>query len=163
MILTDLDKEIILRLQEDLPICNRPYLEIARDLNIDEELLINKIRYYLKTGVIRRFGGALKHRELGYAANAMIVWQVENERASEVGNLISQFPEVSHCYQRPIYPQWPYNIFSMVHGKNISNCEEIALRISTAINISNYQLLFSSRELKKTSMKYFCKKKSEIN
>lgn len=158
MSLSQLDKEIIKQLQEDLPITSRPYLEIAKQLNIQESLLLEKLEEFINKGIIRRLGGALKHRQLGYNANAMIVWRVREEEADHIGKLIAQYSEVSHCYQRPIYPQWNYNIYSMIHGKSIKECECIAAKISRELNITDYQLLFSSREFKKSSMKYFLSK-----
>lgn len=155
MNLSDLDKEIIRRLQEDLPIASRPYLVIAEELKIPESLLLEKIQEYINKGIIRRLGGALKHRQLGYNSNAMIVWRAEEAKAHIIGNMIAQFPEVSHCYQRPIYPNWPYNIYSMIHAKSISECQEIAEKISSQIGITEYEMLFSSHEFKKSSMKYF--------
>ena len=155
MDLSNLDKEIIRQLQEDLPISSRPFLDMSRALNIDEELLLVRIKKFVDKGLIRRFGGALRHRQMGFEANAMIVWQVEESRAAEVGTKISQFSEVSHCYERKVHPQWSYNIFSMVHGKSKQDCEVLAEKISRTVDVDSYKLLYSSRELKKNSMKYF--------
>lgn len=152
---TELDKKIIRRLQEDLPLVKEPYQAIAAELNITEQELLNKIEEYLAKGIIRRFGAAIRHREAGYTANAMIVWNVDDSIAEELGKKMAQFPEVSHCYQRPKYPSWPYNLFTMVHGTNIEQCVKIAEKIAEKVLNNNYKLLFSTKELKKTSMKYF--------
>lgn len=158
MHLSNLDKEIIRQLQEDLPITSRPFLDMSTSLNIDEEMLLDRIREFVNRGLIRRFGGALRHRQMGFEANAMIVWQVEEGRAAEVGTKIAEFPEVSHCYERRVHPQWSYNIFSMVHGKSKQDCEILAERIAKAVEVDSYRLLYSSRELKKNSMRYFLEK-----
>lgn len=155
MNISELDKKIIRKLQDDLPLSSEPFKEIADSLEISEEELLTKIQTYLDQGIIRRFGAALRHREAGYTANAMVVWEVDEEKTLEVGNKMAQFPEVTHCYQRPTYPDWPYNMFTMVHGKTKEECYEIAAKISDKIEVKNYKLLFSTDELKKTSMKYF--------
>lgn len=154
--LNELDKKIIRRLQEDLPLCQEPYNEIAQELGIDEALLFSRIEHFIQQGVIRKIGAALKHRELGFQANAMVVWEVEEKRIKEVGKKMAEFQEVSHCYQRPTYPDWPFSLFTMIHGKTQGDCEEIAGKIAYEAKLSSYQLLYSSRELKKTSMRYFC-------
>ncbi|MBS4025618.1 MAG: AsnC family transcriptional regulator [Clostridia bacterium] len=152
---SDLDIKIVRALQEDLPLTSEPFKEIAEELGISEEFLLEKINSFVEQGIIRRFGAAIRHREAGFTANAMVVWDVEDERTVEVGRIMAEFSEVSHCYQRPRYPDWNYNLFTMVHGKNRDQCQEIAEKIAQAADIANFKLLFSTDELKKTSMKYF--------
>jgi len=156
MVISDLDKKIIIALQEDLPLSPHPYRELAEGLGIEEELLLSKIQTYLDEGILRRLGAALKHRRIGYQFNAMVVWRVEPHLTKEVGKIMAGFKEVSHCYERPTYPQWPYNIFTMIHGESREECESIVTGIAKSTGLSDYQLLYSSRELKKSSMKYFC-------
>lgn len=155
MEITELDKKIIRLLQEDLPICAEPYKQIAKELAMEEEELLNKIQQYVDYGIIRRLGAVLRHRKAGITANAMVVWGVEPSRIAEVGKSMAAFPEVTHCYERSTYLDWPYNLFTMIHGNSKEDCYEIADKLSKTFDISNYQLLFSSEELKKTSMKYF--------
>ncbi|MGF7185583.1 DNA-binding Lrp family transcriptional regulator [Desulfitispora alkaliphila] len=155
MNITELDKDIIRKLQGDLPLSPEPFKEIAQSLDISEEELLEKIRLLKEQGIIRRFGAALRHREAGYKANAMVVWEVEEEKALDMGQKMAQFPEVTHCYKRRTYPGWPYNLFTMVHGTTKEQCYQIAERINEAVDAKNYKLLFSTKELKKTSMKYF--------
>ncbi|MDW7674181.1 MAG: Lrp/AsnC family transcriptional regulator [Bacillota bacterium] len=152
---SELDLKIIRALQEDLPLIEEPFKAIATQLEITETELLDKIHYFIENGYIRRFGAAIRHREAGFTANAMVVWEVNEEKTKEVGAIMAQFPEVSHCYQRPKYPDWPYNMFTMVHGKTKEQCWEIAKKISEKIQIDKYNLLFSTDELKKISMKYF--------
>ncbi len=153
--ISDLDKKIIRLLQDDLPLDSEPYKVLAEQLNISEADLLSKIEYFLELGIIRRFGAAIRHREAGYTANAMVVWDVDDSIAEELGKKMAQFPEVTHCYQRPRHPGWPYNLFTMVHGTSKEQCYQIADRIAERVGINDFHLLFSTKELKKTSMKYF--------
>ncbi len=156
MVLTEIDKKIIRILQEDFPLSPNPYQDLAKKLEIEETFLLKRIEFFIDDGIIRRFGAAVKHREIGYEANAMVVWQVEDTRTKEVGKIMAGFEEVSHCYERPTYPQWQYNLFTMVHGKSKEECEEIAKKIAHSVGVWDYRLLYSSQEFKKTSMRYFC-------
>lgn len=155
MHLTDLDKKIISRLQGDLPLQADPFTAIAAELGITEDDLFAKIHTYLEAGVMRRFSTILRHHKAGYSANAMCAWNVPAERVEEVGPIMSTFREASHVYQRPTYPDWPYNLFTMLHGKTQAELEQLAAEISERTGITEYELLYSTREFKKTSMKYF--------
>ncbi|HXX05375.1 MAG TPA: Lrp/AsnC family transcriptional regulator [Candidatus Bathyarchaeia archaeon] len=152
---TDDDKNYIRELQKDLEITERPFLKAAQRLGITEEELFEKARYYEEIGVMRRFAAILRHREVGFLANGMIVWKVPEERIEEVGAKLGAFPQVSHCYQRPVYPDWPYNVFSMVHCKSNDDAQVIAKQIEDQISVHDYKILFSSREFKKTRVEYF--------
>ncbi|AKL96804.1 transcriptional regulator AsnC family [Clostridium aceticum] len=156
MELTELDKKIIRLLQEEIPLAPEPYKVIAEILEIEEAELLKKIQEYREKGILRRVGAVLRHRKAGFTANAMVVWEVEPHRTKEVGDRMATFSEVTHCYERPTYHNWPYNLFTMIHGTNQEVCYEIAEELSQAVDVKNYKLLFSSEELKKTSMKYFC-------
>ena len=159
---TEEDKNFIRELQKDLEITERPFLCSAQKLGITEEELLEKAKYYEKIGVMRRFAAILRHREAGFIANGMIVWNVPDERIEEVGTKLGAFPQVSHCYQRPVYPDWPYSVFSMVHCKSISDAEEMAKQIQTQIGVQDYKILFSSREFKKTRVEYFVENEFKI-
>ncbi|OAT85522.1 AsnC family transcriptional regulator [Desulfotomaculum copahuensis] len=154
--LSELDKRIIRELQEGLPLVSRPYQALADRLNLGEDELLARIKDFIDRGVIRRFGAAVRHQDLGFVANAMVVWPVPEERLEEVGTLLAGFDKVSHCYARPAHPPgWPYNLFTMIHGQTEQECRRIAARLAAACGVENYRLLFSSAELKKSSMKYF--------
>lgn len=155
ILLSDQDKQIIKELQNGLPLAGRPYKIIGDRLKISEEELINRVRYLIEIGMIRRLGAAVRHQDLGFRANAMVVWDVPEEKVNEAGAIMAGFKEVTHCYQRPRYPKWPYNLFTMVHGRSREECFKIAEEISKAAGINKYQLLFSTAELKKISMRYF--------
>lgn len=149
------DKKIICRLQGHIPINPTPYKEIADELNMNEDELINKMRDYSKTGILKRVGAILYHRKAGFKANAMVVWKVDNEKLNEIGEYIASIPEVSHCYERKPCSSWDYNLYSMIHEKDKESCNKIIEKIANTIGIENYKILYSTRELKKTSMKYF--------
>lgn len=154
-IATEKDKEYIRELQKDLEIIKRPFLKSAQKLGITEEQLLEKVRHYEEIGVMRRFAAILRHRDAGFIANGMIVWNVPVEKIDEIGSKLGAFPQVSHCYQRPVYKDWPYNIFSMIHCKSQQDAEKMAKEIQKQIGIDDYRILFSSREFKKTRVEYF--------
>ena len=153
--LTPLEKRIIHELQQDLPVVSQPFAAVAETLGISEAELLEKVRELVADGTIRRFGATLRHQHSGFDANAMVVWEVGPERAEEVGAIFASFREVSHCYQRPALPNWPYRLFTMIHGSSREVCQEIAQRMAEAAGVENYDLLFTEEELKKTTMAYF--------
>ena len=153
--LTDLDKRIIASIQGDIPITERPYLDIAEHLGISEELLLKILKNLCDKGVIRRFGATLRHQKSGYGSNAMVAWQVDENDIDTVGERIAAFSSVSHCYRRSPKGDWPYNLYTMIHAKDEASCLELARNISTETSIDKYIILFSREEFKKTSMEYF--------
>lgn len=156
MSISELDKCIIRALQEDLPLSPEPFKKLAEDLGIEEEMLLKKVQFFLDSGMMRRFGATLRHQKVGFKANAMVVWKIPPSRSKEVGHHMAQFAEVSHCYERPTYPDWPYNLFTMIHATSKEECHTIAKKIALTVGFFDYDLLFSSHELKKVSMRYFC-------
>lgn len=152
---TEEDKEFVRQLQKDLEVVDRPFLTAAQHLGMTEEQVFEKLHYYEEIGVMRRFAAILRHRDAGFTANGMIVWRVPEQRIEEVGATLGAFPQISHCYQRPVYPDWPYNVFSMVHCKSIAEAKDMAKDIQKHIQVDDYRILFSSREFKKTRVEYF--------
>jgi DNA-binding Lrp family transcriptional regulator len=106
-------------------------------------------------GIMRRFSAVLYHRKAGFSANAMAVWRVPEERAVEVGLLMAENPWVTHCYQRPTFPDWQYTHFTMIHAQTQKECEQLTEELSQKTGITEYQLLYSTREYKKTRVRYF--------
>lgn len=153
--LTEKDKEFVRELQKDLKIMPEPFKELADTLGITTSRLFEKIKEYEDIGVMRRFAAILRHRDAGFTANGMVVWKVPDLKIDEVGNKLAAFPQVSHCYRRPVYPDWQFNLFSMVHARTIEAAEKIAIQMSESIGIKDYRILFSSREFKKERVKYF--------
>ncbi len=159
---TEEDKKYIRELQKDLEITERPFLKAAQNLGITEEQILEKAKYYEEIGVMRRFAAILRHREVGFLANGMIVWNVPEEKIDQVGAQLGAFPQVSHCYQRPVYPDWPYNVFSMIHCKSNDDAQKIAREIQEQIDVHDYKILFSSKEFKKTRVEYFVEHEFKI-
>jgi len=153
--LTDLEKQIIAALQEDMAITERPYLEISEKLGIAEDTLLETLQSLCERGIIRRYGATLRHQKTGFTANAMAAWQVAENRVEEVGNRLAGFKQVSHCYRRNPTQGWPFNLYTMIHAHDKKACRQTARTMSRETGIENYALLFSRRELKKTSMVYF--------
>jgi DNA-binding Lrp family transcriptional regulator len=153
--LTSRDKEFIRELQKDLEVTPRPFDTLAKNLGITVDELFKKAIEYERMGVMRRFAAILRHRDAGFAANGMIVWKVPEDKIDEVGYKLASFAQVSHCYRRPVYPDWPFNLFSMIHARTIEAAKKIAIELSNFVRINEYKILFSSREFKKERVKYF--------
>ena len=153
--LTETDKCAIRELQEDLELVPQPFDGMAARLGIDTDQLFAVAADFQERKFMRRFSAVLHHRRSGFSANAMIVWQVPPERAEEVGMTMAQHKAVTHCYERPTFPDWPYTHFTMVHATSPEGCEEIENEISEATGITERRMLYSTREYKKTRVRYF--------
>ena len=153
--LTDLEKKVIAAIQGDIPIVPRPYQVLAEAIGIPESTLLETLQDLTDRGVIRRFGATLRHQKSGFQANAMTAWQVAEDRIEEVGRIMASFRAVSHCYRRDPVEDWPYNLYTMIHGKSEEDCRRTARKMAEKSGVNTYQLLFSRRELKKISMTYF--------
>ena len=152
---SEFEVEAIRELQEDLALEPRPFDGMAQRLGITVEGLSQLAEDFHKRGVMRRFSAVLHHRKAGFKYNAMSVWRVPAERAEEVGRILASSPWVSHCYERPTFPDWPYGHFAMLHATTKEKCDQIAQGLSEAANIEDFLLLYSSREYKKTRVRYF--------
>ena len=152
---TEEDKDFIRELQKDMEIIDEPFAKAANNLGITEDELFSKMKHYESLGVLRRFAAILRHRQVGFTANGMIVWKVPEDRITSVGETLGSFPQVSHCYERPTYDDWPYNVFSMIHCKTHDEAYDVAKTIQNQIDVNEYKILFSSREFKKTRVEYF--------
>jgi len=153
--LSELEKQVVRELQSDIPLVPEPYRLIAEKLGISEQQLLEIIANLIDRGIIRRFGAALRHRNLGFRANAMVVWSVPEDQIAEIGPKMSEFKEVTHCYQRPSRPGWPYTLYTVLHGLTRQECQAKAQIIAQKTGVHNYQLIYSTKELKKSSMQYF--------
>lgn len=155
MILSDKEKIVIASIQGDIPVCDRPYEILAEDTGLSEEEFINVLSGLNEKGIIRRFGATLKHQKSGFASNAMVAWKTEEANIAETGRAMASSKAVSHCYRRSPQNNWDYNLYTMVHAVNEDECLQKVKSLSDLSGVSNYEILFSARELKKTSMKYF--------
>ena len=153
--LSEFEKKIIAATQGDIPVTQRPYRDIAEEIGISEEELIATLRDLCDRGIVRRFGATLRHQKSGITANAMVAWQVDETVVEQAGETLAGFSAVSHCYRRNPAPGWPYNLYTMVHATNEQECLETTRQMAEQAGIEKYTVLFSRRELKKTSMQYF--------
>jgi DNA-binding Lrp family transcriptional regulator len=153
--LRPVDIAVIRELQEDLPLVPQPFAPMAERVGIAEEEFFAVAGCLKARGYMRRMAAVLRHREAGFRANAMGVWVVPAERAEEVGRIMGSFTGVSHCYLRPTYPDWPYSVFTMVHGQDAQDCQEVIDAIGHATGIGEYALLYSIKEYKKIRLRYF--------
>ncbi len=149
------DKKVIRLIQKDLPVHPKPFALMAETIGISENDFIQRVKSLKERGIIRRFGATLRHQQAGFKANAMIAWKAPEDSVAEMGKTLARFREVTHCYHRSPKSDWPYNLYSMVHGGSRDECREIAQRLSLATGLTCYAVLFSEKEFKKTSMEYF--------
>lgn len=152
--LTDEERIIGRLIQRDIAITRRPYREIADQTGMTEQEVLNGIRQMRERGLIRKFGAVVRHREAGFSANAMVVWAVPEDRCEQVGQMLSSYPEITHCYERSPAFEGKYNLFSMIHLRN-QDIEKIVEKIATIAGIQDYRILASEEEFKKSSMEYF--------
>lgn len=152
----DFARRLILATQQGLPLTPEPYAELARTLGCDEATVLAGIEDLLACGVIRRIGVVPNHYAIGYSANGMSVWDVDDAVVDALGERIGQLPFVTHCYRRPRHlPDWPYNLFAMLHGGNrdevMVHVEEVRALLGEACRSSD--VLFSTQILKKTGLR----------
>lgn len=154
--LEKIDRAIILATQTGLPRVPRPYHAVAAQLGVSPEEVMLRLSKMLDAGIIRRIGAVPNHYALGYRANGMSVWDVPDDRVRELGRHIGALDCVSHCYRRPrIPPEWPYNLFAMVHGHDRAEVESKVARIAALLGEANcgHAVLYSTRILKKTGLR----------
>ena len=154
----DLNEEhiaVIKALQKDIDVTSEPFKKITEDLNISYDRLFEIATELKESGVMRRFATILNHRKAGFGANAMSVWSVPEEKGEEIGRQMAEFSAVSHCYLRPSYPNWPYNLFAMVHGKTQEECDSLIEEMAKESGLTEYGKLYSTREFKKQRLVYF--------
>lgn len=150
------DRAIIVATQAGLPRVPQPYHAIALQLGLSPETVMQRLRHMLEQGVIRRIGAVPNHYALGYKGNGMSVWDVADENVAALGRKIGDLDFVSHCYHRPRFlPEWRYNLFAMVHGKDRAAVLSKVLLIATLLGdqVRDHNILFSSRILKKTGLR----------
>ena len=150
------DRAIITALQSGLPLVPAPYAEVAQGLDLSEADLVARLQAMKDTGVIRRIAAAPNHYKLGMVANGMTVWDVDDAALGDLGPLVGALDFVSHCYERPrALPEWPYNLFAMVHGSSRDEVEEKRARITALLGdaLRGCDILYSTRILKKTGLR----------
>lgn len=153
--LTEEERRVIREAQWDLEICPEPWAKPAEAAGVTPARLIEVFHELKQKGHLRRVAAVLFHRRMGFRSNAMGVWKVPEDRVQEVGPIMGSFKNVSHCYLRPTYEDWPYNLFTMVHATTADECEEILDAISDETGIKQRTSLYSTKEFKKTRVPYF--------
>jgi DNA-binding Lrp family transcriptional regulator len=154
-VLSDLEVAAIRVVQEDLPLDPRPFKVQAEQIGTTEDGLLDLLATFKERKLMRRFAAVMNHRSAGFKANAMGVWAVPDDELADIGPRMAGFALVSHCYRRPTYEDWPYSVFTMVHGKNARECEDTIAAIKAETGVDEYALLWSIKEYKKTRVKYF--------
>jgi DNA-binding Lrp family transcriptional regulator len=147
----ELDIRLLRAVQDGLKLTKRPYQNLGEEMGMSEDEVIKRLQALVEEGVIRRFAAAIGHRALGIVANAMIVWKVPTHDVEMIGRIVASFEDVTHCYARADQPEWPYNLYAMVHSRSREECVRIASEISRAAGVEEYKVLFSEAEYKKTS------------
>lgn len=143
------ERSVIAELQHDLPITNKPFDAMAQQVGLPIEDFIAVCRSLMERGIIRRYGASISHLNAGFVVNAMVCWKVPTERVEEVADIMAGHSEVSHCYERKSSQGWPYNMFTMLHGRTRDDIERALGMISDTANLKDYKALFTLKEFKK--------------
>ena len=154
--LSELDKRIVRVLQGEFPLVAEPYKTLAEQVGVSEETFLERVKAMQETKKIRKMGAVLCHREVGFKANVLVAWEVPADRLDEIAQHMAASPSVTHCYDRNTAHDWPYNLYTMVHGHSREECEQVVRTLGEECHVSNHVMLYSKHEWKKTAMKYFC-------
>jgi DNA-binding Lrp family transcriptional regulator len=152
--ISDIEKSILFVLQEGFPRSLTPYKDMAEKAEISTKQLLSVLEDWKQQGKLRRIGSIVDHFKVGFSAGAMVAWQVEPESIEQVGAILADFKEVSHAYERNMSENWPYNLYTMVHGKDMQEVEQTVKRMSRASGVSDYRILTTVKELKKVPPTY---------
>ena len=152
---TEREIRAVRALQVDMPAVPEPLAVLGEEQGFSATELLEIAQEMLADGRMRRFAAVLNHRKAGFLQNGMGVWIVDEDKVQEAGSIMASYRGVSHCYERPIYPDWPYRLFSMTHGRDKEECEAVLAALSEETGLKEYTVLYSIREFKKTRLKYF--------
>ena len=152
--ISDIERRILTVLQKGLPRSQTPYKDMAQQIGMETTELLTVLKDWKKQGKLRRIGAIVNHFKVGLSAGAMVVWQVRSDRIVEIGQVFAGFEEVSHAYERKSSENWPYNLYTMVHGKNAEDVQRVVKCMSQACGVSDCRILVTEKELKKVSPTY---------
>jgi DNA-binding Lrp family transcriptional regulator len=152
--LSDIEIKILAVLQTGFPRSQTPYKDVAERVGIETKQLLAILKDWMQEGKLRRIGSIVDHFKVGISAGAMVAWRVEPERIEHVGTKLAGFKQVTHAYERRIAENWPFNIYTMVHGADIKEVEQTVKHMSQACGVSNYRILITQKELKKVPPTY---------
>ncbi len=156
MALDDFDRQLIAATQGGLPLVPRPYDAVGERLGVSGQQVRERLAQMLESGLVRRIGAVPNHYRLGFTANGMSVWDVDDALVDQLGERIGQRPGVSHCYRRPRrLPSWPYNLFAMLHGRTRAEVEQQAVQLRELLGTAcrGHDILYSTAILKKTGLR----------
>ncbi len=159
--LTKLHRDIIRLVQYDIDIVSEPFSKIVKEVGTDYKTFFSILQELQEAGIMRRFASILNHRKAGFNANAMVVWDIDEKQGEKIGADAAAFSAVSHCYLRPKYSNWPYNLFTMIHAKTTEESDKIIQEMAKEIPNKSYMPLYSSREFKKVRIEYFTSSSKE--
>ena len=148
-------KDLVRILQDSLPLVDEPFEAVARRLGWPLQSVLDQIAEWLSSGVIKRLGAVLDHRQAGFEANGMAVFAAAEDRIDPLGARLAREGRISHCYRRPTLPDWPYNLFAMVHGRTEAEVRQFVAGLARELGLDRYDILFSTEEYKKVSMRFF--------
>ncbi|MGF1640980.1 MAG: AsnC family protein [Rhodospirillales bacterium] len=151
------DRRLLAAIEEGLPLVSRPYRDVGRRVGLEEDEVIARLAALIEAGVVKRLGLVVRHRELGYVANAMVVWDVGDDAVGAVGRRLAAFPFVTLCYRRPRRPpRWPYNLFCMIHGRDRETvlAQVDTLRREAELTDTPHVVLFSRTRFKQRGARY---------
>lgn len=157
MVLNELDYQLIAEIQGGLPLCSHPYAEVGSRIGLGEDQVLERIRLMQESGIIKRMGLVVRHHELGYRANAMVVWDIPDDQVDAAGEILGNQPCTTLCYQRPRrLPDWPYNLFTMIHGKERQPVLDYieGLTHLPGMEKIRYKVLFSGKRFKQRGARY---------
>ena len=152
--ISDIERRILAVLQGGFPRSQTPYKDMADLVGIDTTRLLAILDDWKREGKLRRIGSIVDHFKVGLSAGAMVAWRVEPERIEQVGTKLAGFKEVTHAYERKIAENWPFNLYTMVHGADIQEVEQTVERMSQACGVSDFRILATEKELKKVPPTY---------
>ena len=153
-LISDVDRRVLAILQGGFPRSQTPYRDMAERAGLSIEELLATLQDWKRAGKLRRVGSIVDHFKVGLSAGAMVVWRVEPQRVEQVGTMLAGFEQVSHAYERETAENWPFNLYTMVHGENPAEVERTVERMSRACGVSDYRVLKTVRELKKVPPTY---------
>lgn len=149
----EIDLKLLAAMEKGIALSTEPFNEIAQQLGITQQEVITRLSKLKQEGVIRRFGASIKPNNVGFSANALVAWKTPEKRVAEVGDYLSKFPDISHCYQRKaVDGRWEYNLYTVIHAPEREGIQRMVNQISLETGINEYKILYSARDLKRANV-----------
>ena len=153
---TPAEQAVLRIVQANLPDSLTPYADIAEQAGMTEAQVLELLGSLKESGAIRRFGASIKHQKTGWTHNAMVAWKISPDMVEQCGTEAARHNHISHVYYRPSSaPDWPYELYTMIHGRSQDDCRAVVEALCRETGLDDYAMLFSLKELKKVSMRYF--------